>query len=236
MGTIGYTLVILTVAVVLGFGCYASFRIDSGVYLKTRCRGGDSTRTVALTFDDGPDERMTPRVLDVLARHGVRATFFLVGERAERSPELVRRMVDEGHLVGGHSHTHSGCFPLQRRSQMEAELERMRRTLATITGRCVRLFRPPFGVTNPTVAAAVRAGGYETVGWSVRSFDTVERTPRRKVLARIVGRLHPGAVVLLHDRCDRADELLDALIDEIQRRGYRFETVDRLLDIKAYES
>ena len=174
-------------------------------------------------------------MLDVLARHGIRATFFLVGERAERCPDLVRRIVAEGHTIGNHTFTHSGFFPLRSRARMTDELERTRRLLQALTGRCVRLFRPPFGVTNPQVARAVRTGGYTTVGWSVRSFDTVARTPRHKVLARVVGRLHPGAVVLLHDRCEGADRLLEALIGAAAERNYRFETVDRLFKIEAYE-
>lgn len=228
-------LILSVVAVLVAFGVYASFRIGSDVYLKVRCRGRGDRKTIALTFDDGPDERMTPRVLDVLARHGIRATFFLVGERAERYPGIVRRIVAEGHTIGNHTTTHSGLFPLRRSARMAAELERTRRILRTLTGRCVRLFRPPFGVTNPNMARAVCAGGYETVGWSVRSFDTVARIPRRKVLSRMVGRLHPGAVVLLHDRCEEADRLLEALIGEAETRGYGFETVDRLFEIEAYE-
>ncbi len=235
MGAIGY-MAIGAVAAIAAFGVYASCCIGSGVYLKAYCRGRGDRRTIALTFDDGPDERMTPRVLDVLACRGIRATFFLVGERAGRCPELVRRMVAEGHTIGNHTFTHSGMFPLRGCARMAAELERTRRILQTLTGRCVRLFRPPFGVTNPHVARAVREGGYATIGWSVRSFDTVARTPRRKVLARAVGRLHPGAVVLLHDRCEGADRLLEALIEEADGRGYRFETVDRLFEIEAYEN
>ncbi len=234
MGAIGYTAIGI-VAAIAAFGFYASFCIGSGVYLKALCRGRGGERTIALTFDDGPDERMTPQVLDVLARHGIRATFFLVGERAERCPELVRRIVAEGHTVGNHTFTHSGLFPLRGSVRMAAELEQTRRLLQTLTGGSVRLFRPPFGVTNPRVARVVRAGGYTTVGWSVRSFDTVARTPRHKVLARVVGRLHPGAVVLLHDRCEGADWLLETLIGEAGKRGYRFETADRLFKIEAYE-
>lgn len=234
MGAVGY-IAIGVVAAIAVFGFYASFCIGSGVYLKALCRGRSDLRTIALTFDDGPDERMTPRVLDILARRGIRATFFLVGERAGRCPELVRRMVAEGHMIGNHTLTHSGMFPLRGRARMAAELERTRRILQALTGRCVRLFRPPFGVTNPHVARAAREGGYATIGWSVRSFDTVARTSRRKVLSRVVGRLHPGAVVLLHDRCEGADRLLEALIDEADGRGYRFETVDRLFEIEGYE-
>lgn len=222
-------------AAVLGFGYYASFFIDSGVYLRARCRAADDGRTIALTFDDGPDERNTPLVLDALAGAGVQATFFLIGERAEAHPELVRRIVREGHRIGNHTFTHSDRFPFRSRRAVRTELEETRRTLEQITGLRTRLFRPPFGVTNPRIAAAVRDGGYDTIGWSIRPFDTRTHVSRDKILRRILDRLRPGAVILLHDRIDGADRLVETLITNARQNGYRFETVDRLFHFSAYE-
>ena len=222
-------------AAVLGFGYYASFFIDSGVYLRARCRVADTGRTIALTFDDGPDERNTPLVLDALARAGVQATFFLIGERAAAHPELVRRIVREGHSIGNHTFTHSGRFPFRSRRTVRTELEETRSTLERITGLRTRLFRPPFGVTNPRIAAAVRDGGYDTIGWSIRPFDTRKGVPRGRLLRRILARLHPGAVILLHDPIDGAEHLVETLIADAYQNGYRFETVDRLFHLSAYE-
>ncbi|MCM1168336.1 MAG: polysaccharide deacetylase family protein [Bacteroides sp.] len=235
MSIAGY--ISIAVAVLLSaFGYYASFFIGSGVYVKALCRAVTKEREIALTFDDGPDEVMTARVLDVLKRHRVQAAFFLIGEKAQAHPGLVRRMVEEGHIIGSHSFFHTGCFPFESRKKMERELMRTRETLYEITGKKIRLFRPPFGVTNPHVAAVVRQGGYRTIGWSVRAFDTRRRVPRLRILKRLVAGLHPGAVVLLHDRCLQADELLENFIAAAHGKGYRFVSPDKLLNIQAYEA
>lgn len=219
----------------LAFGYYASFFIDSGVYVKALCRGQGSAKKIAVTFDDGPEEPMTARVLDVLARRHVKAAFFLIGEKAERCPELVKRMVEEEHIIGSHSFTHAGVFPFKKRSKIADELEKTKKTLHKITGKKVRLFRPPFGVTNPSIATAVRAGGYQTVGWSVRAFDTRRYVSRNRILSRLLKGLHPGAVVLLHDRCGKADELVEGFIMAARKKGYEFVGLDELLKIRVYE-
>lgn len=227
--------VAIFVAICMAVLVWGSASVRSGFYLSARCRGERSERSVALTFDDGPDPRHTPEVLDVLSRHGVRATFFLIGEKAATHPELVRRIVAEGHVIGNHTHTHSGLFPLLRLRRMLEELQKVGETIRQITGRRPRLFRPPFGVTNPTIRRAVDRRGLTVVGWSIRSWDTVARIPRRKVLDRIVRRLHPGAVILLHDRCSECAWLVERLLEEFERLDYSINTVEQMFDIEAYE-
>lgn len=104
-------LLVVILLLAVGFLAYASCRIGTGFYLKCLCRNPKAGRRVALTFDDGVDPLRTPRVLEVLARHEIRATFFLIGERAEQHPELVKRLVAEGHLIGNHSYFHRGVLP-----------------------------------------------------------------------------------------------------------------------------
>lgn len=219
------------ILLLVGGAVYASASIRSGVYIRALCWKRTDRRVVALTFDDGVDPVQTPRVLDVLRRHGVQSAFFLIGERAERHPELVRRMVQEGHLVGNHSYRHGGCFPLLGVRKMEAELRRTDEVLSGITGQPVTLFRPPFGVTNPTVARAVKKFGYRTVGWSVRSLDTMGRSSEW-VVRRIARRLKPGAVILLHDDRPGSDRLLELVLEQIEREKYTVERLDRLFEIE----
>lgn len=211
-----------------------SASVRASWYLRMRCRARRAGRRVALTFDDGPDLQRTPAVLDLLARQGVRATFFVVGARAEAHPELVRRMVAEGHVVGNHSYTHSWRFPLRSLGRTMEELRRTGEVLHRITGRQPRLFRPPFGVTNPTIARAVRRLGLDPVGWSIRSLDTMGQSPER-VAARILRRLHPGAVILLHDRCAGSERLVGLLVEGLRSRGLEPVTLPELFDIEAYE-
>lgn len=222
---------VLLVAVLVVRG---SASVRASWYLRMRCRARGAGRRVALTFDDGPDPQRTPAVLDLLARQGVRATFFVVGARAEAHPELVRRMAAEGHVVGNHSYTHSWRFPLRSLGRTMEELRRTGEVLHRITGRQPRLFRPPFGVTNPTIARAVRRLGLDPVGWSIRSLDTMGRSPER-VAARILRRLHPGAVILLHDRCAGSERLVGLLVEGLRSRGLEPVTLPELFDIEAYE-
>ena len=222
---------VLLAAVLLVRG---SASVRASWYLRMRCRARRAGRRVALTFDDGPDPQRTPAVLDLLARQGVRATFFVVGARAEAHPELVRRMVAEGHVVGNHSYTHSWRFPLRSLGRTVEELRRTGEVLHRITGRQPRLFRPPFGVTNPTIARAVRRLGLDPVGWSIRSLDTMGQSPER-VAARILRRLHPGAVILLHDRCAGSERLGGLLVEGLRSRGLEPVTLPELFDIEAYE-
>ena len=165
---------VLLAAVLLVRG---SASVRASWYLRMRCRARRAGRRVALTFDDGPDPQRTPAVLDLLARQGVRATFFVVGARAEAHPELVRRMVAEGHVVGNHSYTHSWRFPLRSLGRTMEELCRTGEVLHRITGRQPRLFRPPFGVTNPTIARAVRRLGLDPVGGASARSTPWDRAP-----------------------------------------------------------
>lgn len=234
MAWIVFVVVAVVVVGLILFLIWASADVRSGIYIGMLCRIHTERRVVALTFDDGPDEKMTPRVLDILKYFGVRATFFVVGKRAAEYPDLVRRMVREGHTVANHTATHPATLPLKRSRAIVEEIEYTRTMVERLTNLRMRLFRPPFGVTNPNVARAVRQTGVVSVGWSIRSLDSVPGD-RQRVLDRIVRHLHPGGVVLLHDRLDGADWLLVYLIKELQKRNYTTVTVDELFEIEAYE-
>lgn len=231
---------IILVCCVLGAAVWASASIRSGVYLRSLCRGDSPERAVCLTFDDGPDPQCTPKLLDLLKRHGLQATFFLIGKKAQAHPELVRRMVDEGHTIGNHTWSHSARFPLRGERFVREEVERGAKAVgkaANLAGsKRIKLFRPPFGVTNPIIGRVVRSEGYCSIGWSIRSFDTVASTPRQKVLSRVLRKLHPGAVILLHDRCEGSVELLERLLAELSNRGYEVWPIEKMLKIEAYEN
>ncbi|KDS42949.1 polysaccharide deacetylase family protein [Bacteroides ovatus str. 3725 D9 iii] len=136
-------------------------------------------------------------------------------------------MVAEGHLIGNHSHTHSGLFPLYGLSKMKKDLQTCQCELERVTSQPVSLFRPPFGVTNPTIAKAVRQLGYTPIGWSIRTLDT-QQAPD-KVLARIRKHLEPGAIILLHDRMPDSDQLVKQILDLLKEQGYTVVRPDKLL-------
>ncbi|MBQ2842640.1 MAG: polysaccharide deacetylase family protein [Alistipes sp.] len=228
-----WVIVILLLGVLAAL-VWASADIGSGVYLKALCRAESADKVVALTFDDGPDADSTPRVLDLLKRHGVRATFFVVGEQARQNPELIHRMVAEGHTVAGHSYYHLPQSTLWSSQRYTEELFRCNDVVARLTGLRMRLYRPPFGVTNPPIARAVKNLGLIPVGWSVRSLDTITKN-RDRVVDRVMRGLRGGDVILLHDRLENSEELLEKLLTALRTQHYTTATVDELFKIEAYE-
>jgi peptidoglycan/xylan/chitin deacetylase (PgdA/CDA1 family) len=192
-------------------------------------------KAVALTFDDGPDAEYTPQVLELLAEHGVVATFFCVGKRTERHPELVRRMVAEGHAVGSHSWSHRDAWTLPWRVLTE-DYRAGRHALERVVGRRVTLFRPPKGHLDARGALAIRAAGLRPWLWTVSPEDWQPGVTPEDMLERLRG-LAGRDVVLLHDglelpiapeALDRSAtvDLLPDLVALARERGLTFVTLD----------
>lgn len=179
-------------------------------------------RVVWLTIDDGPSTE-TAAVLDLLDAHGAKATFFVVGDRARRNPELVREIVRRGHELGNHSESHPQAFfwALGPR-RMRREIARTQQVLTDITGTAPRWFRAVVGMANPFVAPALAAHGLARVGWSARGFDGVV-ADADAVIARIERDLASGAIILAHEGAPhgRNLETLAKLLARLDALGYR---------------
>ncbi|HEY5782575.1 MAG TPA: polysaccharide deacetylase family protein [Lysobacter sp.] len=181
-----------------------------------------SERVVWLTIDDGPSDE-TAAVLDLLDVHGARVTFFLVGERAQARPELVREIARRGHDIGQHSHTHpQAWFWALPPWAMRAQIDQAQAALTAITGTAPRWFRAVVGMSNPFVAASLKRHGLARAAWSARGFDGVHCEPAR-VIERIDRDLAPGAIVLMHEGAahGRNVETLALLLERLGERGYR---------------
>jgi peptidoglycan-N-acetylglucosamine deacetylase len=158
---------------------------------------------LALTFDDGPNPAWTPRLLDLLARHRVKATFFLLGQFAEKDPALARSIADSGHLIGNHSWSHPN-LSLTPARRVREELQRTSEILEQITAKPVRFFRPPFGARRPIVLSVARALGMTPVMWNAMTSDWQERSPDRiteRLVRKIDARHRSGfaANIVMHD-------------------------------------
>jgi peptidoglycan/xylan/chitin deacetylase (PgdA/CDA1 family) len=176
-----------------------------------------------LTIDDGPDETDTPQLLDLLDRHGARATFFVIGERAARFPHLIAEIVRRGHEIGHHTHTHpAATFWCATPARLDAELDLALATLAR-SGVRPRWFRAPVGIKNLLLNRALARRGLHYVGWTIRSGDCLPQTPAR-FAARNAARLQPGAILLVHEGASVPAALrvhgLALLLPEIARRGF----------------
>ena len=185
----------------------------------------DGAGCVALTFDDGPNPVDTPKLLDLLREKNVKATFFVVGKRADQYPEIVRRAWDEGHLIANHTWSHDHLFCFLTPSRLRAEIERGTETVRRICGFRPHLFRSPVGMRHVLLQSYLTDAGLEYVSWSIRTRDTL--TADSSVLARrILRQAASGDIILLHDHLPRgAHVMLEALprvIDELRKRGFEF--------------
>jgi peptidoglycan/xylan/chitin deacetylase (PgdA/CDA1 family) len=195
-------------------------------------RGGAGTRSVALTFDDGPDPDWTPRVLEILAARQVRGTFFLVGTRAARAPDTVRSIAAGGHEVASHGWCHRSlwlCGP--RRTAIE--VERNQDLLTGLTGVEPRLFRPPWGMVNAALFPILARHRLRCVFWSIQP-EGLRPAPVESQVRHVIRRAHAGAIVDLHDAEGTAGAparlcaALPSMIDGLRDAGYGFATVTAL--------
>jgi len=201
---------------------WGTLKADSRVFSPVLRRLPLREPRVWLTIDDGPSVD-TPAILDLLDRHGARATFFVVGDRAQRHPELVREIVRRGHGMGNHSQGHpQAWFWALGPRRMREQIAQGQATLAAITGVAPRWFRAVVGMANPFVAAPLRAHGLARVAWSARGFDALAADPET-VVARIERDLAPGAIVLLHEgaKHGRNVETVALLLQRLEALGYR---------------
>lgn len=192
---------------------------------------------MALTFDDGPDPVATPRLLRLLAARGLRATFFLIGARAARHPDVVRAIADEGHEVGNHTWRHRNAWLLPPVAAAR-EIVEGARILRDILGRPPRLYRPPWGIVNAATLMTARRLGLVTVLWSIQHEGRRPRAPAAQ-LRHVADRLHDGAIVDLHDAPglpgapERLLTMMPGLLDGLEDRGYAAVPVGELLDLPA---
>ena len=214
------------------------FRVGLGVVIPQMnffgpfiCRGDNSQRRVALTFDDGPDARSTPALLDVLRDEKIKATFFCIGKNVQKDGELAARIVREGHLLGNHTFNHSNATNFFTAAHLLDELAQTQAAIQNAAGIVPTWFRPPMGLSNPRTFCVAQALELKVIGWSARGFDTVTKDPTR-IVARIVRRLEPGGIILLHDGNIPAGRLVltvKLLLASLRERGYEVVRLDNIL-------
>jgi peptidoglycan/xylan/chitin deacetylase (PgdA/CDA1 family) len=238
VGTVGLSALSLGVPTGLLFALLADgvARPGSNVFYPTVKHGSRDAKRVALSFDDGPDPEVTPAVLDALAKHGARATFFSIGQSLEAHPQLARRIVLEGHELGNHSFRHSrwqNFFSVRKQAR---EIERGAQAIAAVTGSQAKpLYRPPIGLKSPPLARAAHQQQLTLVAWSLHSHDTRTADPER-IARRVLRRIRPGDVVLMHDGHDlpgrhrpACAQALPSILEGLREKGLRCVTVSELL-------
>jgi peptidoglycan/xylan/chitin deacetylase (PgdA/CDA1 family) len=176
-------------------------------------------KNVLLTFDDGPHTN-TVKVLEVLKKHDVKAIFFVIGKNIVGNEHILQRIVTEGHQMGNHSFSHHNCIDVWSTKKVTEDFRSCQQLIEEYQPNN-KLFRPPYGVTNPNIARAVKKLNLQSIGWNIRSYDTSIKDVE-KIKQRVLSQLNPGAIILLHDRLDFMPELLETLIPAIKKQGFEF--------------
>ncbi len=222
----------------LGFGAEGSESQPTGSLSKEELKkydawflGDESEKVLYLTFDCGYENGNTEKILEALKKHNAKATFFVVGHFLESAPELVKRMSEEGHMVGNHTWHHPDISTIAAEEKFREELESVADKYQEITGQELnRFYRPPQGKYNLDNLAMAQKQGYKTIFWSLAYVDwNVDAQPsKEEAFAKLTGRVHPGAVVLLHNTSKTNGEILDELLTKWEGMGYRFGTLEDL--------
>lgn len=193
---------------------------------------GAKDKKIYLTFDAGYENGYTEKILDVLKEEEVPAAFFLVGNYIEKNPEIVKRMQNEGHIVGNHTMTHPDMSAISDKESFEAELKGLEELYKKTTGKVMKkVYRPPQGKYSEDNLKLAKEMGYTTVFWSLAYVDWYEekQPTREDALNTLNSRIHKGAIVLLHSTSKTNAEILQELIRGWKKEGYHFETIDKFL-------
>lgn len=225
-----YPVLFIAWSLIVFWGCT---NISSNFFIPVICKAETDKKEIAISFDDGPAENYTLQILNLLNTENVKATFFCIGNRIAGNEFILKQMKAEGHIIGNHSYSHHFWFDMYSTKKMQHDLEQMDAEMERVTGIKPKLFRPPYGVTNPNLAKAIKNGTYTPVGWSVRSLDTVAKE-EQQLLDKIVSGIKPGAVFLFHDTCKITLNVLPDFIKEVKKRGYSIIPLDKLLALQPY--
>lgn len=220
--------IVLSAVVVLGMA--ATDGVDASPII-ARAKIPGRGKIVALTIDDGPHAGYTERLLEILRREKVKATFFLVGRMAATAPDLVRQEAAEGHTLGNHSHYHNNLLSLPPEGVV-TEWRMCNYTVRAITGEFPRFCRPPGGNYDASVISAAEAEGLTTVLWTANAADCTG-LESRDIVQKVLKQISPGGIILMHDGVEATVQALPVLIAALKKRGYGFVTLDEVLPVSS---
>lgn len=219
----------------IGINAVGSSLISSNYHVKAFCSNPlETEKKIALTFDDGPTS-YTLEVLSLLKKYKAKATFFCIGKNIETHPEIVKQIIAEGHLVGNHSFSHSKFFDFYNARKITEELEKTDLLLEKFTFQKINFFRPPYGVTTPSIRRALKKTRHKVIGWNIRSLDGGTKN-KDLIFNRIIKRVSPGGIVLLHDTAPHSVFVLEQFLQFLQQNNYSVISTEELLNLKAYEN
>lgn len=209
----------------------ASGNIRWNYFIDSIHRGKDKN-SISITFDDGPDPKYTPLLLDELERLNIQATFFLIGEKVKNNPGLTQLILEKGHIIGNHSYSHTKKLTIASKIALKKDFKKCSRVIYQTTHKTVVYARPPFGVTNPKFDVLDKLN-LKSIGWSLRSLDTAIKE-KGKLYERIKSRLKGGQILLFHDTCPHSREILKDLLDLCEKKGIKIVPLDKHINVQPY--
>ncbi len=212
---------------------YGVFKIEAKFFVHSACSKATSNKVCAISFDDGPSH-YTLEILQILKKYEIKAAFFCIGKQIEAHENIFQQIHEQEHLIGNHSYSHHLLFDFFSSKTMLNDLQRLDTVMTKLIGLQPKLFRPPFGVTNPPLNKAISQGNYTSVGWSVRSLDTVI-SDERKLLEKVITSLKPGAIFLFHDTQKTTLAILPTFIEQVIANGYQIVRLDKMLNLSPYK-
>lgn len=226
----------LVLGFILGYGTFllivsTNIRLNFFVYGLHNNPFEEDDR-IAITFDDGPAEN-TLKILEVLDKYHVKASFFCIGKNIEKHPEIFKLILEKGHFIGNHTYSHTRAMGFLSARRLVEEISKCDEVCREIGGITPITFRPPFGIINPKTKRALEVTGHRVIGWNIRSYDAIINS-EAMILKHILGNIKPGDVILLHDTNEQTVEILEQLLLFLRSNNYRPVRVDTLFKIDAY--
>lgn len=192
-----------------------------------------SAKGVAITFDDGPNSEITPKILDILAKENIKAAFFVIGYQIEAQKELVQRMHNEGHTIGNHSFSHTKKLTTASTELLIEDFSKCSAAIENVIKQKPLFFRPPYGVTNPRYKRAIMALNIKSIGWSIRSLDT-KTNDSKKLYKSLTKQISNGSIILFHDTQKVTVEVLPDIIKYCKDNGINIVPLPELINQRAY--
>lgn len=223
----------LLIVAFLSIEFYGAYFVHSNFHIKAICKIKTTDKVVALTFDDGPMPERTHSILNLLNKFNVKATFFCIGNRIKGNESILKQIQEQGHLIGNHSYSHSNLFDLKNTQQMISDLQEGNKEIKRVIGKEPMFFRPPYGVTTPSLARASEKLGFEVIGWNVRSLDTSIKD-KQQLVDRVISRIQPGSILLFHDTVENLEIALEEILNYLKQNNYKVVELDKLIQKKAY--